>query len=391
MRSANADASSIWSLNANRARLPTQPRSYSAQAKHVDWPKSQLRTRKFGPTASSVSLTTQSALSELESRSIGRFCSDCASRRTIVLSWSPRSWVQYCLVPRLSSITNLQTGNMALFDNALSEMAGSSFLEPQPFLSYARQAGFSDAKPAYYISIQNLRGLSPELRAAGVMVFRLGCASGRKETNFALARHAGSWNDYFLQDQTIFAGCPQFSVPGCFEDLRIFEILPKSTETSLVNLAVASGVLRSALGLDAKDDAIVNATAQGTYTFTVRPQRDLAACWYHVSGQVEIDGAFIAFRGGVETLFVIEAKVSKDFDSLAKHKIAYPMLALQTELKGALPTIGVYLRVIRRRSGFDFCVAECVFSSPNQEIASLTPVRAVRYRLEREKSPNRAY
>lgn len=279
---------------------------------------------------------------------------------------------------------------MALFDKALSEMTGSSFLEPQPFLSYARQAGFSDAKPAYYISVQNLVGLSSELRAAGAMVFRLGSAAGSKGTNFALARHTGSWDDYFLQDLTIFAGSTQLSVPGGIEDLRIFQILPKSTETSLVNLALASGVLRLALNLDA-GAALVNATAQGTYTFTVRPHLHLAACWQHVAGQVEIDGAFIAYRGGVETLFVIEAKVSDDLDSLAKHKIAYPMLALQTELKGAMPTIGVYLRVIRRRYGFEFCVAECVFSSPNQEISSLIPVRAGRYRLESDNTRNPAH
>lgn len=277
---------------------------------------------------------------------------------------------------------------MALFDNALSELANRTFLDPKPFSSYAKQAGFSNAKTADNISIQSLRGLAPELRQAGVMVFRLGSGPGGKGTNFALARHTGSWDDYFLQDESIFEQCPNISVLGCLEDIRIFEILPKSTETSLVNLAVNSGVLRVALDLDATDDAIVNATAQGTYTFTVRPHQYLNACWHHLAGQVEIDGAFVAYRGGIETLFVVEAKVSNAFDSLSKYKIAYPMLALMPKLPKSMPVIGVYLRVIRGTSGFDFCVAECVFSSASQEIASLTPVRTGRYRLESTRTLN---
>ncbi|PWB49729.1 MAG: hypothetical protein C3F18_09845 [Nitrosomonadales bacterium] len=272
---------------------------------------------------------------------------------------------------------------MALFDNALAEMGYSSILEPRPFITYAKQAGFATVKTADAISVQSLRDLAPELRNAGVMVFRLGIKPGTKGTSFGLAKHTGSWDDYFLQDKNVFAGCKPTPVKGKREGLRIFDILPRSTETSLVNLAVASGILTTALQIESKSDEIVNATAQGTYSFTVRPHKDInEACWHHNFGQVEIDGAFVAKRDGVETVFVVEAKVSTDFESLAKHKIAYPMLAIETSLAQGTPVVGVYLRVLRRPSGFGFFVTECCFSNDQHEIASLIAVRAGAYLYE---------
>jgi hypothetical protein len=268
---------------------------------------------------------------------------------------------------------------MALFDNALAEMGSCSTLEPRSFVAYANEVDYPKVKTADAISIQSLRDLAPELKNAGVMVFRLGNTSGMKGTSFALARHTGSWDDYFFQDEGVFAECKPVAVAGNREGLRIFDILPKSTETSLVNLAVASGILATALQIDSKSEAIVNATAQGTYSFTVRPHQNLNACWYHNSGQVEIDGAFVAKRDGVETVFVVEAKVSADFESLAKHKVAYPMLAIKASIAEDMPIVGVYLRVLRKPSGLEFFVAECHFSGTQQEVASLRPVRVGAY------------
>ena len=271
---------------------------------------------------------------------------------------------------------------MALFDDALNEMRGSSTLEPRSFVKYAKQAGFSNVKTADAISVQSLRNLAPELRSADVMVFRLGSKVGARGTIFALAKHTGSWDEYFLRDENVFAGCQIHPVAGRREGMRIFDILPRTTETSLVNVAVASGILNEALQIDSESGAIVNATAQGTYTFNVRPHQELDACWPHNSGQVEIDGAFVAKRNGVETIFVVEAKVSSGFESLSKHKIAYPMLAIENSLAESPPIVGVYLRVVRKLSGFDFFVAECQFSSFQHEISSLKPVRISAYRYE---------
>lgn len=161
--------------------------------------------------------------------------------------------------------------------------------------------------------------------------------------------------------------------------MRIFDILPKSTETSLVNVAVASGMLSAALQIDVESNPIINATAQGTYTFIVRPHQHLDALWLHNAGQVEIDGAFVAKRNGIETIFVVEAKVSSSFDSISKHKIAYPILAIETKLTNRTPVVGVYVRVLRRPSGLEFYVAECAFSSELREVSTLQPVKVSAY------------
>lgn len=274
---------------------------------------------------------------------------------------------------------------MALFDNALAEMGENKFLAPKEFLTYAAHAGFSSARPAPNISVQTLSGLAPELKNAGVMVFRLGSSATGRGTSFALASYSKSWDDYFLQDQSIFQNCSNVASLLDSEDLRIFKILPKCTETSLVSFAVAAGIFKKALSFDSNTRAIVSATAQGTYTFDVRPHPDLIASWQHKAGQVEIDGAFIVEREGVETLYLVEAKVSEKFESLSKHKLAYPMLALQRSIPSEMQVVGVYLRVIRSRTHFDFYVAECRFSSLNQEIASLVPVRVSLCRYERSR------
>lgn len=52
----------------------------------------------------------------------------------------------------------------------------------------------------------------------------------------------------------------------------------------------------------------------------------------HYKGQVEIDALFVGRRNRQETLFVIEAKTSNNFQSLAKHKLVYPVLALSSNV-----------------------------------------------------------
>lgn len=262
-----------------------------------------------------------------------------------------------------------------LFEQALAEMQGNEFLAPRPFVPYARSQGFPEVKTADCISVQNYQMLAQELKEANTMVFRLGYESG-SQASFALAKHTGTWADYFLIDDLIFKDCKILTAVIRQESLRIFDFLPRATETSLVNLAAASGLLQQALQLDDEKNPLVCATAQGAYNFEVRPHHNLAAVWNHKRGQVEIDGAFIAKQGGQETLFVVEAKVSSKFSSLSKHKVAYPMLAIEGETdfsktEPTMPVVGVYLRVIREQSRFEFYVAECRFSSVQREIASL--------------------
>jgi hypothetical protein len=262
-----------------------------------------------------------------------------------------------------------------LFGPALAQMesCGAAVFGPLSFQGYLSENGLSDKNTWQHISVDNLRRLAPELREANTMVFRLGSPEGEKHTHFALARCVKGWADYFLFDQGIFHDTkPQrFIPPVPMRQLFAFTLLPKFTETSLVNLAIVSGLLSHALQLD---DAVLPsapATSQGTYTFSFSPHADLNVTWSHNKGQVEIDATLIAKRQGAETLFVVEAKAGEDFDSLAKHKLLFPVLALRNGIPDCMPLVPVYIRALRRPDGFHFYVAECTLSQADDGVLSL--------------------
>lgn len=181
-----------------------------------------------------------------------------------------------------------------------------------------------------------------------------------------------------MQDADLFESVPieEFSAANEHLDFAVFKCLPRLTESSVVNLALASGVLGKALKLDEPARAIIPATAQSTFTFDVKAYEDTPA-WSHHRGQVEIDSVFFAKRNGEETLFAVEAKQSEQFCSLAKHKLVYPTVALRSvRLEKHPPVVPVYLRALRHAGAWVFYVCECslpVGSPP--AISSLTATR----------------
>jgi hypothetical protein len=178
-------------------------------------------------------------------------------------------------------------------------------------------------------------------------------------TSFALVRAVNGWGDYFFDDKKEFDGTNQElfvpSVPA--STLYPFRLLPKFTETSLVNLALASGLLGYALGIEGTLPSCP-ATGQGTYTFDFRPHSAIDVCYSHLNGQVEIDAVFTARRAGVETLFVVEAKASNELRQIAKHKLLYPVLSLKDRVPVNMTICPVYLRAVRRPGGLHFYIAE---------------------------------
>lgn len=255
------------------------------------------------------------------------------------------------------------------------ESTGSSFHPPMPFQKYLAEAGITAKDTARHISVQSLADLNPDLRAAGIMVFRLGISPNTQYTKFALARALTGWSDYFFLDQDIFAqvSSKRFCSLSDFGALRAFSLLPKFTETSFVNLALASGLLGQALSLDSASLPSAPATGQGTYSFGFSPHAQISSGeWQHSAGQVEIDAVFLGTRSGQQLVFVVEAK-SGQASSLAKHKLAYPIWALRTTLPTSIPVIGVYLRCYRTENEFHFLVAEC--DIPHGAPLSLTSAR----------------
>lgn len=266
-----------------------------------------------------------------------------------------------------------------MFEAALESMdkSGASTFGPKSFQKYAQESGLTNAKTAPSISVDTFKGLPAELRNAGAMVFRLGATDGEKNTQFALARHVDGWDDYFLIDDVIFssAGAQVFIPSVSMKELFAFQLLPALTETSYVNLALASGLLAHALRLDDERSAHVPATGQSTFSFEVRPHAVHPVLWNHRRGQVEIDALFVAQRNGKPHLFLVEAKVSPGMQSLAKHKLVYPLLALRTSVPHDLPIVPVYVRAMSAEDGVHFCVCECRLNSNDSSEPSISDLR----------------
>ena len=257
------------------------------------------------------------------------------------------------------------------------------FSEPKSFKEYLQENNFGSKNTASHISIQKITDLKPELREYGYMVFRLGSRLGdsNSHTHFALAKLQDRHNlsEYFLIDKEIFENLEAevFLPDVSIRQLFAFELLAKLTENSLVNLAISSGLLASALNIDTSESLAAPASGQGSFTFSFKPSPDATDIWEHYKGQVEIDALFVGKRQGKETLFVIEAKTSENFESLAKHKLVYPILALSTKVPKSIPIVPLYLRAINspRKKYLEFYIAECSPIDREAEIVCVNQLR----------------
>lgn len=196
--------------------------------------------------------------------------------------------------------------------------------------------------PAPNISIDSITQLDRSLRMNSMMVFRLGSPKGERHTHFALVKSINSLeSDYFILDRDTFEhNETELFVPTVtYMQLFPFMLLPQFTETSMVNFCIASGLLSHAFSLDSGEILSIPATGQSNYSFKVRPHSLIDAVWDHTKGQVEIDAIVTAKRNEKPTLFLIEAKAGKKYDSLAKHKLMYPYLAL---LDGSVKNLSLF-------------------------------------------------
>lgn len=233
------------------------------------------------------------------------------------------------------------------------------FSEPLNFIDYVKTHNLPTKGTANHISVQGFSDLDSELKKDGWMVFRLGSRPSAKGTFFGLIKTVGGWNDYFFFDNVAFNSKHKLTLsPDWSSDKLIaFGSIPNLTETSYVNLALALNLFKKALGLEALNQSIP-ATGRGNYSFEVYPNDALPEkSWQHLSGQVEIDSIFTATYKGQKHLVVVEAKTSKNFDSLSKYKLGYPVLALQQKVD--LPILPIYLRVIESKKGILFHFGLC--------------------------------
>lgn len=251
---------------------------------------------------------------------------------------------------------------MGIFAPALRDMeaSGSWYRGPESFVSYLDRHAQPKRDVASAISIDSIAQLDPELREARVMVFRLGIDPGGRNAQFALAQaQQPDMSDYFLLDDLLFANIePSLFIPlVTHQALFAFSLIPNFTETSLVNLAVFSGLLGHALGLDPSPPMSAPATGQSTYTFTFGPRATTPPMWEHRNGQVEVDAVLTGQRQGVPVAVIVESKAKRGLGSLAKHKLLYPYLALRQTIPDYMPVLMVYMRATREGDGFHFRIA----------------------------------
>jgi hypothetical protein len=182
--------------------------------------------------------------------------------------------------------------------------------------------------------------------------------------------------DFFLMDEEIFrdTNLATYISDATQRELLPFQLLPAQTETSVVNLAIATGLLGDALGVDRTAMPRAPATGQSTFTFTFRPPSALPIVWEHRNGQIQIDAIFVGRRDEVETLFIVEAKHGRQ-SSLAKHKLAYAVLAVVPGVSRHLPIVPVYVRVVRSADDLHFLIAECEMPDPRVGLVAIDMVR----------------
>lgn len=271
-----------------------------------------------------------------------------------------------------------------VFEPALTALAASdgTTYGPTSFRDYVERNDLeAGPRTPRYISVDALADLTTELREAGVMVLRAGSAPDGTGTAFVLVDGPGGLADFFLRDEAIFADRPVERFSSTDDDRLVsFRLLSTLSETSLVNLGLAAGVLAEALELDTSGALAPPATGRSTYTFPVRPHSSLRETIIHRNGQVEIDTLFAERRDGRRTLFVVEAKTGPRA-SLAKHKLVYPILALADEVPPEIPLVPVYLRCRQAGGTITFDVAECRLPDPRESLPGIDELAVARSRV----------
>ncbi len=272
-----------------------------------------------------------------------------------------------------------------VFEPALESLAasGESLFGPRSFREYVSEHGIDGrVRTAQHISIDSLAAVPSELEAADVMVLRMGSAPDATGTAFVLLEAPKGVEQFFLEDEALFSDVEpaRFESPVPADQLRSFDLLPSLSETSLVNLGLASGVMSEALALDTSRALLPPATGQSTFTFEVRPASHCHDPVTHRNGQVEIDTLLTERRDGTPTLFVIEAKTGPRA-SLASHKLVYPLLAVAPAVGLEVEIVPVYLRCRALEDVVRFDIAECEFPDPRERLAGVDELAVERTRV----------
>lgn len=257
---------------------------------------------------------------------------------------------------------------------ALESMANDiDTFGPTSFQDYLKIQGLKQPNTAALISIDSYEKLPTVLKQNDTMVLRLGSSPSGTGTQFFLVKVKDRLKDFFLFDDEVFTDPKgEYFNPTVSEAHLIgFRALPVPSETSLVNLALSTGLISMALGLDNQVIPSAPATGRSSFTFNVKPHTAIGEVFEHNHGQVEIDALFVAKRDGRDILFIIEAKCVDTHKSLAKHKLVYPVLAVAGNVPNYIPIVPVYMKVQRRAEELHYHIVECEYSDLRENIRSI--------------------
>lgn len=268
-----------------------------------------------------------------------------------------------------------------IFVPALETLSGveSGVYGPASFQKYLLEHKLPPIDTARSISIDTYERLSSELKQYHAMVLRLG-ASGESNTQFALIKIPGHLSDFFIFDDEALSGKISTFLPtASFRQLYPYQLLGLHSETALVNLGFASGLINRSLNLDEEEELVAPATGQSTFSFKLNAHKSLSTLLEHSNGQIQIDALFIGKRDGQECLFIIEAKIKSTERSLAKHKLVYPIMALANQVPKDIAIVPVYMKIQKVSNGIVYHVVECSFPDPRNGVRSVDELQVMQH------------
>ena len=243
------------------------------------------------------------------------------------------------LVKCLSELNENEDGNRWFPKTKFTEYTGIKGKTPQN-LSIDHYSSFTK--------------IHPELNTEGMYLIRLGKGC------FSLVESEDISDNYFVNDSIFPKDGSRYVSSASQQDLFSFSIMPKLTENTLLSLGLATGVIQAGLGMDSEEPIPSPSEANGTYQFEIVNPHNSAP--FHHDGQVEIDTVVFGKMNGEYTLFIIEGKEGKPSTTLAKHKLAYPVMALASE--GRIPEyvniVPAYIRAWQdhKDNSIHFCIAK---------------------------------
>lgn len=267
-----------------------------------------------------------------------------------------------------------------IFEPAIKQMIKSNCncFGPVSFQDYIKENDLPKSKTAEYISIDSYEMLDKSLKENRIMVLRTGKALDNGiGTQFILVK-VKELKDYFIVDNDVMnkESWETYLPTKSIRELFAYQVFPFLSETSYVNLGVASGLISHALGLDEYNVPLTPATGKSTFSFEFMIHSSMSnQIINHKNGQVEIDGVFVAKKDGKQVVFVLEAKSDSKHKSLSKHKLVYPILSIASKVPKDMPIIPIYMKIYKTDDGIHYHIIECEYPDPRLNITAIDELK----------------